>query len=59
MFDSRLVQGSVALGGDDDDDNDIQMIPDLDDMRDEEMAEEVAAPPSTHVTKMASYRYRY
>ena len=53
VFDSRLVQRTETL---DDDDDEIQVIPDLDDMRDEEMAEEVAAPPSTNVTKMASYR---
>ena len=54
VFDSRLVQRTETL---DDDDDEIQVIPDLDDMRDEEMAEEVAAPPSSNVTKMASYRY--
>ncbi|CAH1263255.1 IFT43 [Branchiostoma lanceolatum] len=40
----------------DDSDEDIPVIPDLDDVQEEDMATQIAAPPSLQVNKIATYR---
>jgi len=40
----------------DDSDDDIPVIPDLDDVQEEDMATQIAAPPSVQVNRVATYR---
>ncbi|XP_033640506.1 intraflagellar transport protein 43 homolog isoform X1 [Asterias rubens] len=40
----------------DDSDDDIPVIPDLDDVQEEDMAAQIAAPPSVQVNRVATYR---
>ena len=52
-FDERLAQDATNLS--DDDDADIQVIPDLDEIHEDDIAQEVAAPPSSFTSKIATY----
>jgi len=50
IVDSRLIQR------DDEDETELEFIPDLDDIQDEDMAQEIAAPPQLLNKDIATYR---
>jgi len=55
-----VVETGQAIGADQgrpaDDDEEIPVIPDLDEVQEEDMATQIAAPPSVQVNRVATYR---
>ena len=52
-FDSRLTQEYNQLS--DEENSDMQNIPDLDEIHEDDITQEIAAPPSSYTSKIASY----
>ncbi|XP_071962291.1 intraflagellar transport protein 43 homolog isoform X2 [Antedon mediterranea] len=54
--DSKFKNSTMSPSKQEDSDDDMPVIPDLDDVQEEDMATQIAAPPSVQVNRVATYR---
>ncbi|XP_071962293.1 intraflagellar transport protein 43 homolog A-like isoform X4 [Antedon mediterranea] len=53
---SKFKNSTMSPSKQEDSDDDMPVIPDLDDVQEEDMATQIAAPPSVQVNRVATYR---